>query len=141
MVGVRCPYGSLLETLLSSAPVGQIRYNRHGRISFAFEPAYLKQERPPVLSLSLLSDDGSVQPTQRKSARQRSVRISELARIIGSIHPQQPDYTLFLLPSCATNGVHLSMRSFLVVLSPASLQFLLCIRQIVEPVHIQTFVP
>ena len=35
------------------------------------------------------------------------MRISELARIIGSIHLQQPDYTLFLLPSCATNGVHL----------------------------------
>ena len=32
------------------------------------------------------------------------MRISQLARIIGSIHLQQPDYTLFLLPSCATNG-------------------------------------
>ena len=68
MVGVKRPYGSLLETLLSSVPVGQIRYNRHGRISFAFEPAYLKQERPPALSLSLLSDDG--QPSgQVRAAR------------------------------------------------------------------------
>ena len=38
------------------------------------------------------------------------MRTSELARIIGSIHLQQPDYTLFLLPSCATNGVHLYPR-------------------------------
>ena len=35
------------------------------------------------------------------------MRISELARIIGSTHLQQPDYTLFPLLSCATNGVHL----------------------------------
>ena len=42
------------------------------------------------------------------------MRISELARIIGSIHLQQPDYTLFLLPSCTTNGVHLWGRANLV---------------------------
>ena len=75
---------------------------RHGTVEFFHYDFYAQALAKVARDRSLLGLTGT-----REIGAARWVRISELARIIGSIHLQQPDYTLFLLPSCATNGVHL----------------------------------